>query len=344
MTDQSEKGEPCPFRRDGRGFMMPPTTVVSDHPNDQEEVMNHMSSKPTGDHSTKIRTSFKMISAMLAGFIALGCVATVVAKPAFASGTGTLVSGQVLTANQGITSTDNRFSLVMQGDGNLVVYYTGGPALWSSGTYNHPGAYVAMQTDGNLVVYPPSGRALWSSGTYNHPGAYVAMQTDGNLVVYPPSGSALWASNTGGHSAGPPTGGQSGQTYNGKLFNIQYLATWDSNKNITVSQLSCAPHNSSSFLGFGLTPIQPGYSSWCGAGSNGTTLPGIGGNATFKADCGLLGIIPYTWLTCMIDPFKFNVEERAQVRTTGPSFYQFWIQQCGGLPVPGYTRVANCYQ
>ncbi len=74
--------------------------------------------------------------------------------------------------------------LVMQGDGNLVIYSKYGRALWASGTDGNPGAYKVMQGDGNLVIYSKDGKALWSSGTYGTPGAYDVMQEDGNYVIY----------------------------------------------------------------------------------------------------------------------------------------------------------------
>jgi len=74
--------------------------------------------------------------------------------------------------------------LVMQEDGNLVIYSADGKALWSTGTYGNPGAYKVMQSDGNLVIYSKDGKALWSSGTYGTPGAYDVMQEDGNYVIY----------------------------------------------------------------------------------------------------------------------------------------------------------------
>lgn len=55
--------------------------------------------------------------------------------------------------------------LVMQRDGNLVVYL-GHKALWSSGTWGHPGARLVLQRDRNLVIYSAAGRALWATGTY----------------------------------------------------------------------------------------------------------------------------------------------------------------------------------
>ncbi|MFC3690379.1 hypothetical protein [Aquipuribacter hungaricus] len=58
--------------------------------------------------------------------------------------------------------------LVMQADGNLVLY-RGQTPLWSSETSGNPGAFAVMQGDGNLVVYsaPASGprRALFDTGS-----------------------------------------------------------------------------------------------------------------------------------------------------------------------------------
>jgi hypothetical protein len=126
----------------------------------------------------------------------------------------TLQAGEQLTAGHGISNTFT--SLVMQSDGNLVAYLdTGasphGPALWSSNTSGHPGAYALMQPDGNLVVYaagggPATGGALWSSGTYGHPGAYADFQDDGNLVVYLPNGTAAWSTGTYARPQTSPAG------------------------------------------------------------------------------------------------------------------------------------------
>lgn len=106
--------------------------------------------------------------------------------------------------------------LIMQSDGNLVLYSTTGQALWSTGTSGNPGAWFVIQDDGNLVVYSTGGKALWASSTINDklsPGErllpgwslrsadgryHLDMQSDGNLVVYAPD-KALWASNTAGH-------------------------------------------------------------------------------------------------------------------------------------------------
>jgi len=114
--------------------------------------------------------------------------------------------------------------LVMQADGNLVLYNTSNQALWSSQTNGNPGAWLALQTDGNMVVYSSSNVALWSTSTVHNPDhlSYVnttlgssgmlypgqridtadrrfklILQGDGNLVLYSPT-RALWATGTDG--------------------------------------------------------------------------------------------------------------------------------------------------
>jgi hypothetical protein len=101
---------------------------------------------------------------------------------------GILKPDEALSPGQAVSSCDDRFHLVMQNDGNLVLYQ-GIPAqslqpLWSTNTQGTTGQTAAMQTDGNFVLYDASSTALWSSTTQNNPGSYLAVQTDGNAVVY----------------------------------------------------------------------------------------------------------------------------------------------------------------
>ncbi|MGW1049393.1 hypothetical protein [Streptomyces sp. NPDC002521] len=122
---------------------------------------------------------------------------------AFTGGANTVNSlqpGRKLTSGQRLSSAN--ITLSMGSDGNLVAYLKtngtsgSGPAIWSTGTSGHSGAYAYMQSDGNLVVYSSTGSALWSSHTSGHSGAYFLVQDDGNLVVYSSTGSALWSDGT----------------------------------------------------------------------------------------------------------------------------------------------------
>lgn len=117
--------------------------------------------------------------------------------PPAPSGCGVMTPGSALGADQAISSCDGRFSLVQQGDGNLVLYMAGKGALWSSGTQGTAGRTTVMQDDGNLVVYTPEGKAVWNSGTWGHPGAWLAVQDDGNVVIY--QYGAVWSTGTAGH-------------------------------------------------------------------------------------------------------------------------------------------------
>jgi surface antigen len=118
--------------------------------------------------------------------------------PAFL-GADTLSSGQQMSANQYIESADARFALLLQSDGNLVLY--GGSAIWSSGTGGSGATRLVMQTDGNLVLYNVN-TPVWFTATGGTGAAHLSLQTDGNLVTYNnSSGSPTWWTGTGGHAA-----------------------------------------------------------------------------------------------------------------------------------------------
>src|ERR671910_559214 len=100
--------------------------------------------------------------------------------------------GEVLYPDQSIRSTNGRFTLVYQGDGNLVLYGPNGP-LWASGTGGRPGAICIMQGDGNLVIYDSNNQWIWNSGTDHNPGSRLVVQDDGNVVIYGRDSTSNWA-------------------------------------------------------------------------------------------------------------------------------------------------------
>lgn len=108
-----------------------------------------------------------------------------------------LAPGQQLNAGQELRSDNGWLRLIMQGDGNLVLYRTQTmQPLWASGTDGRPVAVAVMQGDGNLVAYGADGTPYWDSGTWGHPGAAAVLQDDGNLVIYDAAGGYLWDSGT----------------------------------------------------------------------------------------------------------------------------------------------------
>lgn len=95
-----------------------------------------------------------------------------------------------------LRSTDGRFTLWLQGDGNVVLYKRGrSAALWESDTSG--GAWWVNQTDGNVVLYDVAGKPLWESRTWSAGPCRLILQNDGNLVLYRLSdGKPVWHTNT----------------------------------------------------------------------------------------------------------------------------------------------------
>ncbi|WP_327066656.1 hypothetical protein [Kitasatospora sp. NBC_01302] len=126
-----------------------------------------------------------LATAAPAAVAAPAAATTMLATGSTSAGQSLLQSGQSLQPGQSLVN--GEMTLIMQDDGNLVLYLVGpsgnhGPALWNSGTYGNPGAYAVMQADGNFVVYrqgrsDPAG-ALWSSSTWGNPGSNVGILND----------------------------------------------------------------------------------------------------------------------------------------------------------------------
>ncbi len=110
-----------------------------------------------------------------------------------------LGANQSLILNQALYSCDGRFGLVMQSDGNLVLYRSGVGPLWATNTTLKNGQTTAiLQGDGNLVLYDAANHPLWQSNTAGWVGAYLEVQSDGDLVIFNPSESPVWTSGIGG--------------------------------------------------------------------------------------------------------------------------------------------------
>ena len=112
-------------------------------------------------------------------------------------GTDALITGFQLLNNRYMRSSDGRYSLIMQNDGNLVVYGPGHHPLWHTHTYGKPGLRFTVQLDGNLVLYNQNNAPVWASGMKPN-ASHLVIQTDGNLVEYSTTRVSLWHSGTFG--------------------------------------------------------------------------------------------------------------------------------------------------
>ncbi|MFE3264959.1 protein kinase [Streptomyces sp. NPDC059215] len=75
-----------------------------------------------------------------------------------------------------------RSKLIMQTDGNLVLYDEAGKPRWASRTQG-PGNTAVFQADGNLVVYDAQTKPVWASNTQGANGAALKVLEDGNMVI-----------------------------------------------------------------------------------------------------------------------------------------------------------------
>jgi hypothetical protein len=109
--------------------------------------------------------------------------------PTPTTGVTQVKGGTTLSANTTVASKNGRHRLVMQADGNLVLYRDGA-AAWATGTNGRSGVKAVMQTDGNFVAYQGT-TALWATGTNGRTGAVLELRDDGSLAVVQ-GGAELW--------------------------------------------------------------------------------------------------------------------------------------------------------
>lgn len=106
-----------------------------------------------------------------------------------------LYSNGTVVKNQEIMSSGYKYSLIMQSDGNLVLYKCGSP-IWSTGTVGASDPTLVMQNDGNLVIYASGGRPVWSSNTVSGQNSVLKLQNDGNMVMYGAGNTPRWSTGT----------------------------------------------------------------------------------------------------------------------------------------------------
>jgi hypothetical protein len=109
-----------------------------------------------------------------------------------AAGGNTLYANEALYANQSLFSDFGRYQLIMQLDGNLVLYGEDHRVLWNSPTYGCQNAYAIMQWDGNFVIYS-SNCAPWATSTFGSGGCCrLLLKSDGDLLVATSNDTVLW--------------------------------------------------------------------------------------------------------------------------------------------------------
>ena len=113
-----------------------------------------------------------------------GTVGTTKSDTVELTAASTLVAGEQIDAGSRMSSPNGQFHLAVQTDGNAVVYVTKtNRSRWSTNTLGATADRLLMQADGNLVLYSADGSALWASNTAGHSGAQLAIENDGRVVL-----------------------------------------------------------------------------------------------------------------------------------------------------------------
>jgi hypothetical protein len=105
-----------------------------------------------------------------------------------------MIVGEQLSPGQRRVSNNGQYLLILQTDGNLCLYDTGGVPHWCTNTYGKNTQTAIMQTDGNFVLYDNQGHFLWNTNTPGHGSAYLTVTDDGNVVIYDGS-KVVWTTN-----------------------------------------------------------------------------------------------------------------------------------------------------
>lgn len=122
-------------------------------------------------------------------------------------GKNTLNMGETLAANASLISANGAYMLRMQAeDGNLCIYKVAngkqGEFVWCSMEYGFSNSKLVMQADGNLVVYDGSNKPHWASKTMAHfdqkwgqaanKPVKAVLENNGKLNLYNAAGTVVW--------------------------------------------------------------------------------------------------------------------------------------------------------
>lgn len=146
-----------------------------------------------------------------------------------AEGRDRLALGEELLAGHELR-TANGGRLIMQGDGNLVLYAPSGQPLWATDTRGKPATRAQFQKDGNLVIRSrrgygvPEGTGYWDSGTARRGVTSLVFQTDGNLVWYA-GRRAVSSTGTAGWRKSPNWQKDDGGWFSHALHTVEHAAS-----------------------------------------------------------------------------------------------------------------------
>ncbi len=103
-------------------------------------------------------------------------------------GNNILRDDQRLNVKESLLSPNGEYELIMQEDGNLVLYHrTTNKARWSTMTTGQSVAAAVMQIGGEFMLCGYQNQVYWKSGTgipFGLGGSFVTVNDDGFLIIY----------------------------------------------------------------------------------------------------------------------------------------------------------------
>ncbi|HSX47567.1 MAG TPA: hypothetical protein VLF63_02220, partial [Patescibacteria group bacterium] len=112
--------------------------------------------------------------------------------------TGTMNINGVLTTEHQLVSPTRQYRLILQTDGNLVIYNRNNVAIWSTGTHDTlPTAFTLWGVNSDLILYDSNGTWLWTAGISGMGGTVMYLGDDGNISVNTGNGYTVWSLYTG---------------------------------------------------------------------------------------------------------------------------------------------------
>lgn len=119
----------------------------------------------------------------------------------------TQITKSILLINQYIHSSDGKYVVIYQSDGNLVMYNKnsiGTNAIWSTNTFSDDPMYARINIFGEFTLRDKYNNIYWTTKTINpnisnnnNPEYRLIIQNDRNLVLYNmDTKQPLWASGT----------------------------------------------------------------------------------------------------------------------------------------------------
>jgi hypothetical protein len=213
----------------------------------------------------------------------------------FSASAETIVpGGSVLPQGTFVYSENGKYFLVMQTDGNLVLYRKSDSGVRFA-TYRS-GSYAVMQSDGNFVEYTSGNQALWHTSTGGNPGAFLAVQNDGNLVVYSSVSAPLWNIGTDPNVTSDPSkaGDVVGRDFGGVIgAPVGHVGLWDGQRVIEAQGYTSG--NTLRIISLGTFKAPGGY--WGAAKAN---IPTFDVFNCFEPRCTNFSVKPWgqsEWVT-----------------------------------------------